>query len=75
MDIEQTGLVEDHSDGTGCNQSNGAGHHKPSDGFGGNTTKGGSLADLADCHHNGTENHGDNNELKGADKKLAANIE
>ena len=74
MDIEQSRLVEEHCDGTGGNQSDGAGHHEPTDGLGGHAAQGGSFTDLADRHHHRTKHHGDNDQLQCANKQLATDI-
>ena len=74
VNIEQAGLIEDQCDDTGDHQCNGAGHHKPADGFGGNTAQGGCLADLTDGHDHRAEHHRDDDQLQSPDEQLAADI-
>ena len=75
MHIEQTGLEEQQRHGTGDHQSDGAGHHEPADGLGGDAAQGGGLADLADGHDHGAEDHGHDDQLQRADEQLTADVE
>ena len=74
-DVEQAGIESEQTESTGKDQSDDAGQHEPADGLGGNTAKGGSLADLADGHNHRGEDHGNDNQLQRPDEQLATDVE